>query len=70
MWKSKLEAIPEYINEQKELLRNSDKMNIEMWPVTSNVNGDANMSYEDAVNRLKEAYQTKLNFLDSYISSL
>lgn len=70
MWKSKLEAIPEYINEQKELLRNSDKMNIEMWPVTSNVNGDANMSYEDAVNRLKEAYQTKLNFLDNYINSL
>lgn len=70
MWKSKLETIPEYIDQQKELLRNSDKMNIKMWPIYVSENGDENMSFDDAVNRLKESYNNKLNFLDSYINGL
>lgn len=70
MWKSKLETIPEYIDQQKELLRNSDKMNIKMWPIYVSENGDENMNFEDAVNRLKESYKNKLNFLDSYINGL
>lgn len=70
MWKSKLETIPQYIDEQKELLRKSDEINIEMWPISSTVNGDENMSFDDAVERLKDAYMAKLAFLDSYINGL
>lgn len=70
MWKSKLETIPQYIDEQKELLRKSDEMNIEMWPISKLENGDENMNFDDAVERLKDAYMAKLAFLDSYINGL
>ena len=40
-----------------------------MWPVTQNVNEDIDLSYDDAVNRMKEAYRERITELDKVISN-
>jgi hypothetical protein len=40
-----------------------------MWPISSTVNGDEKMSWDEAVDRLKNAYQAKLNWLDTQINA-
>ena len=40
-----------------------------MWPVTQNVNKEIDLSYDDAVERLKEAYQERITELDKVISN-
>jgi hypothetical protein len=58
-----------YIDGLRESLRASDNINITMWPISSTVNGDEKMSWDDAVDRLKSAYQAKLNWLDTQINA-
>jgi hypothetical protein len=58
-----------YIDGLRESLRASDKINNAMWPISSTVNGDEKMSWDEAVDRLKNAYQAKLNWLDTQINA-
>jgi hypothetical protein len=64
-----------YIDGLRESLRASDKINNAMWPIETSsvvtylVNGDEKMSWDEAVDRLKNAYQTKLNWLDTQINA-
>ena len=41
-----------------------------MWPVTSNVNKDINLSFDSAVERMIQGYNQKFNWLDSAIGKM
>lgn len=67
--KPEFEKVFTYIDEKAEYIRKSNEINLEMWPVIQNVNEDIDLSYDDAVNRLKEAYQERITELDKVISN-
>lgn len=63
--------IPEFIEETKSQIEKSDAINAPMWPIGgSKPNGDESMIFDDAVDRLKTAYLTKLNWLDAQIQNM
>lgn len=64
------EMIPSYVEELSSGLRESDRLNIAMWPITQNVNGDENLGYDAAVSRLISAYEAKLKWMDTQINAL
>ena len=41
-----------------------------MWPITQVVNGDESMTFEESVQRMKAAYEEKLQWLDDAISKM
>ena len=67
--KPEFEKVFTYIDEKAEYIRESNEINLEMWPVTQNVNEDIDLSYDDAVNRMKEAYRERITELDKVISN-
>jgi hypothetical protein len=67
--KPEFEKVFTYIDEKAEYIRESNEINLKMWPITQNVNEDIDLSYDDAVNRLKEAYQERITELDKVISN-
>ena len=68
--KSGFETIPEYIRSIASTTKNSNNLNISLWPISSRVNGDETMSFEDAINRMVAAYEAKLQWLDIQISGM
>lgn len=66
--KPEFEKIPNKIRNKALLIRYSEKMNHLIWPVTFDVNGDANFTFDKALNRMIEAYNSKLKWLDFQIS--
>lgn len=68
--KLKFEKVTEFIDLEAEKIRNSDKINSAMWPISQRVNGDETMSFEEAVARLKKAYLDKLQWLDQQINNM
>lgn len=67
--KPEFEKVFTYIDEKAEYIRESNEINLEMWPVTQNVNEDIDLSYDDAVNRMKEAYRERITELDVLITN-
>jgi hypothetical protein len=66
-----LGTIPAYMDEYREMLSKSATLNFRMWDpagdATQNggkiINGDENMSFSSAVDRLKENYKTHLEII-------
>ena len=67
--KPEFEKVLAYIDEKAEYIRESNEINLKKWPVTQNVNEDIDLSYDDAVNRMKEAYRERITELDKVISN-
>ena len=65
--KPKFESIPNKIRSQAEAIRHSEWINHELWPVTSTENLDQDLSFKDAINRMINAYESKLKWLDQQI---
>ena len=63
-------TLPDFIRSEAEIIRASEKMNHEMWPITQVVNQDEGLSFDDAVARMISAYESKLNWMDREISKL
>ncbi len=63
--KPKFDQIPTYIESQAQKIKMSNNANIELWPISTNINGDEKMSFEEAVETMKTAYLTKLEWLDT-----
>lgn len=66
--------IPDYIQSEAERIRMSESMNHAMWPITEDVigyfpNGDETMTFDNAVKRMKEAYEGKLDWMDNTINN-
>ena len=68
-----LQTIPAYIDECQALLRKSAELNFAMWNPADDksqnggkiINGDENMTFDDAVARLRTIYQERLVVIDS-----
>ena len=68
-----LETIPDYMDECETLLTASAKLNFAMWNPAEDasqnggwiINGDENMSFHDAVARLKSIYKDRLKVIPS-----
>lgn len=63
--KPKFEQIPAFIEELAQKIKLSNSANIAIWPISTNINGDEKMSFEEAVETMKTAYLNKLNWLDT-----
>jgi hypothetical protein len=70
MLKPGFETIGSFIDEQKGRLQKSADINTEMWPISIRVNEDEELPFEDAVERLKAAYNEKLQWLDAQIANM
>ena len=68
--KSNLQTIPAFIDIEKSKLSKSAEINIQLWPISSRVNGDETMSFDDAVQRMKTAYEARLEFIDNAINNM
>ena len=68
--KPEFDKISAFIESEGERISPSEKMNHLMWPITQTVNGDESMNYEEAVKRMRKAYEEKLQWLDGAISKL
>ena len=62
-----LETIPDYMDECEVLLTASAKLNFAMWNPAQDgmINGDENMTFHDAVARLKSIYKERLKVIPS-----
>lgn len=65
-----LKTVPDYIEAQRVYIRASAACNFNRWPEikTEQPNGDENLSFDAAVDRLKQSYITRINWLNSQIS--
>ncbi len=64
-------TIATFIEETREQNRASWEFNATVWPTISNsVNGDITLSYDAAVDRLKNSFLDRLRSLDAIINSL
>jgi hypothetical protein len=55
---------------EAERIRNSEEMNHQMWPVTKDTNEDIDLSFPEAVARMKQSYEAKLEFMDKAIADM
>lgn len=68
--KSIYKSIDSYIEQQANLIKESNEVNIAKWPITITVNEDENLSFDEAIERMRESYSERLSVVDGYISSL
>lgn len=67
---STFKEIDQYIVETAEKVRESNDVNIKMWPITtSTVNGDESMTYDDAIERMRGAYRYRIERVGTNVSS-
>lgn len=63
-------AIDQYIVETAEKVRESNEVNIGMWPISGTVNGDEGLTYEDAIERMRAAYKYRIERVGTNVSYL
>ena len=68
--KANFAKVSEFIDSESKKIKNSEKMNAAMWPISSRINGDETMAFDEAVERLKKAYLDKLEWLDQQINNM
>ncbi len=68
--KPEFKSIPEYIDTEAVRIRISAENDKQMWPCWSTVNGDESMSFPDAVNRLKQAWNQRIDQVDRAVGKL
>lgn len=66
----KFKTIPDYIDEESKKLKLSDQVNIKLWPITKKVNLDEEFTYEEAIQSMKDCFNTKLQFIDEKIKAM
>lgn len=69
MYRSEFEKIPAYIDKQANYIKSSNEVNLEMWPITQEANGDIDLSFDESVARMKDAYIERINELDNAIKA-
>lgn len=72
MHKSSLEQIEGYIDRQAAQIRKSAEMNMNRWPNKkyNYVNEDTELSFTQAVERLKQGYRQRMEVLDKAIANM
>ena len=67
------ENIDTFIDEQADLIRESESINHEMWPIDNRhnyPNGDELIDFDSSVERMKQAIEERIIEVDEAISSL
>ncbi len=70
MQKNDLKKLPEYIDGQVDRLRESERINHDMWPISNDENGDEKMTFQESVDRIKSAFLDKWEWMDQNIRNL
>ena len=72
--KDALKELPAHIDETADHIRLSESINHAMWPILEeinhNENGDVNMTFQEAVERIKRAFLAKWEWMDRNIAKL
>ena len=72
--KPAFDGIPDYMRTVAAKIKASNEIDKGMWPASAqadgSVNGDQNMSFEGAIDRMVSAYSDKLKWLDGQIASM
>ena len=70
--KPMFDGISDYIRSVASKIEVSNEIDAEIWPypASQTVNGDEQMSFDDAVERIISAYETKLAWLDTQINGM
>ena len=63
-------VIPQTIMQEAWFLRHSERFDHQRWPFTNTVNDEQDLTFEEAVARMIDAYQTKLEWLNQQIESM
>ena len=64
------EDVDNYIEQISERISASESINHQMWPCTSEVNRDQNLTFSGAVNRLRKALSDRIAELDRQVNKL
>ena len=71
LYKNDLKGLPDYIDGQAEKIRLSEQINHSQWPIVNNPeNGDEQMTFQQAVDRIKKAFLDKWEWMDQNIRNL
>ena len=62
--KPQFESLNQFIDAQADWIRNSEAVNHQMWPVTTVVNNDESLTFQQAVDRMKLALNQRIDELD------
>ena len=72
--KPAFDGIPDYMRTVAAKIKASNEIDKGMWPASAqadgSVNGDQNMSFDEAIDRMVSAYSDKLTWLDGQIASM
>lgn len=69
--KDEWKKLTDYIDSTADEIRISESLNHEMWPINTNSeNGDEKMTFQQAVERMKDSFLKKWDWMDSHIRSL
>lgn len=68
--KPKFENIKSFIDDTASKIHDSEAINHVKWPISQDVNGDEQDSFDGAISKMKNNYTERLKWLDSLIQSL
>ena len=69
--KDELKKLPGYIDAQADYIRLSEEYNHAQWPIVNNPeNGDEEMAFQQAIDRIKKAFLDKWEWMDRNIGNL
>lgn len=75
-YKAGFDQIPAYIRKMAAYVKASNELDIALWPklpeygVPSTVNGDQNLSFDEAVERIISNYEAKVAWMDTQIKKM
>lgn len=73
LWEQERDALknlPDYIDKKVKELEISESVNIAMWPISNNENGDEKLSFIQAIERMKDTYQKRWEWINKNIYTL
>lgn len=68
--KPQLKMIPIQIDEMRQHIEQSERINTRLWPIHTDINGDEQETFDAAVEKMKDSYIKKLNWLDEQIGKM
>lgn len=63
-------TIGDYIDSRVEELRQSQEINMVMWPITEVINGDESLTFDEAVERVKTSALDKIKWMNTAINNM
>ncbi len=68
--KDTFKQLADYIDGTAERIRVSEGYNQSLWPITNRENGDEEMTFQEAVDRMRQAFLDKWEWMDKNIKNL